>query len=285
MLATWAWHDPEGLLTWFRSGYLPDEFRHARIHVRGPNNESIGQLITHWLALRNPLRAARFIIEDIYQFKTNIAPSGTAEALTTMLVSSRDHQQICQELLPYYERHQRHLGEMHQVLLSWQDIDAEAANAFLKRYPEAGPRKEDLAAQQVHQSTPDFKPNVAEQQLAAAPVEERAAVMETIVSAWAMQDVEAASRWLANQGKEAETIPAHAALAQKMAETNPQAGIAHAANLATGSLLESTTESIITDWAERSMDEALAFLESNPFDWPSEHRDRLYQLAITTPTK
>ena len=108
--------------------------------------------------------------------------------------------------------------------------------------------------------------------------------MRMIVSAWAMQDTDAASLWLSQQGSSPDTLPAHAALAQRIAEKDPHAGIEHAAILLDGRLLESTLESIISEWATHSIGEAAAFINANPLDWPPERRGRLYQLALTVPT-
>lgn len=99
-----------------------------------------------------------------------------------------------------------------------------------------------------------------------------------------MQDTDAANLWLSQQGSTPEALSAHAALAERIAEKDPQAGIEYAAIPSEGILLESTLESIISEWATHSIGEAAAFITANPLDWPPERRDSLYQLALTVAT-
>lgn len=283
VLATWTWQDPRSMLEWFREGYLPDEFRHSRVHVVGPHGESIGTLVTEWLALSDPVMAAEFVLEDLYQYKTNITCSGTGEALVAVLTNSADHRTICETLLPFYEEHGRHLSEAHHVLVSWSAIDSTSANAFLETHPQKEIGIDDAAAQQVYASSPTKRSATADAQLAAAPIEDRASVMETMISAWALQDAAAAMTWLSEQKDASQTHPARAVMATRLAEQNPQDGIAYLQTLPHGTLRESTLETIIEGWAENALSDTLAYIESQALTWPRERQERLYQLAITVP--
>ena len=279
VFATWFEQDREGVLEWFRAGFGPDDLDH-RLAVRSQSH-SLGELLVKWLGLGDPVQAAEFTLHDLYHFRTNVAFTEPGKDLVSSVRSGEDCRRVCQALVPFYERHGRHMNEARRVLERWQEIDPAAARRFLEEYPE---REDDIFLEATERMKTTQAPGAAETAdslLVTADLEERPWTIRNIVTSWTSEGLGEARAWLEALGESEETYQGRAALAERLVADGPESAFSLIAPLPEGDFRESVLERMMETWVAQDRGVALDFLEAKEGHWPQEKVDRLRQLSVT----
>lgn len=138
ILAVWIVRDQDGVIEWYREG-LDEKGRHRAKVESISGRHTLPELIVRWLAMLNPARSATFMMEDLYKGESqHLFYSEPTRDLTSVLRSSSEFREVCEALVPYYERYGRHMGETNAVLNAWREVDPPGAARFSEEYPVPG---------------------------------------------------------------------------------------------------------------------------------------------------
>lgn len=287
LLAVWITHDQDGVIQWYRDGLDQDGKHRAKVaSVSG--RHTLPELLVSWLAMLNPARSAKFMMEDLYKGESqHLFYSEPTRDLPAALRTSAQFREVCEALVPYYERYGHHMGETKAVLSAWREVDPEGAARFIEEYPVPDQKPLGKTERPPTESEPETVVERADRLLAEVDAEsaDYRSALRNILKKWPEQDLVEARSWLEQRGRSEETFDARSDLAARSVSHNPQDALELLDPLPPGGALERSLEHVIESWAGSSPEAVLDFLRAQEASWSAERIIRLRELALTSGEK